>query len=530
MATQTRRRPPVRAWSFVAGIVVLASTAGSLLGPDDRVRLASTVVLALAGLAAAGLAAPRRQVAGQMPSERHDPLTGLATRPVLHERLAQAIASNLRLERTVGVLLVELDGFGDLTRDVRQDIADRLLMEVASRLGHEARRTDLLCRHGGHEFVLLAEHLRDQADAAVVADRVLATVRDPITVAGRTFRLTASIGVGLHPDDTADPGELLRLASTAMVEARRAGGDTYRFSSIDLRDDRLTRRTTLGELRDAIERNDLLLAYQPQIDLRSGHVVSAEALLRWRRDRSGEPVAAGRFIALTENTELAERIGQFVLNRAIADVVTWHARPGGEGLTVSVNVGMHHLRHGDLVADVARTLDQHGVAGRFLELEIPEDAIGQAPEAVLPVLLALRELGVRLVLDDFGAGQTALGRLPDLPLNALKLDTTLSNRLAGSGAGMVAGLVGLGRELGLQVVIPRIEHVGQLRRARQLGCHRAQGFLVSPPLPTDMVRGGPAPAIAGRIASAVPSGDLPGATLANPSVQQAAGVAGQDLT
>lgn len=463
-------------------------------GVESAVAEASLRLLAVMPLlvlvTAAVLAVPLRDWARHRAPEtpgRIDPLTGMATRPVLHERLRQAAAASGRHGQALAVMVLDLDGFREVNDQHHHAIGDLVLIEVAERLQSMARRTDLVCRHRGTEFVVLAEHLDGPSGAGVVADKLLACLRDPIRVDGRTVRLTASLGIALCPSDTDVPHELLQLAEGAMRESKRDGGDTYRFSAVDLRTEHEVRQATLVELRSAFEDQELELAYQPQIALRAGEVVSAEALLRWRRDDESDPVPAGRFIALTENTELAERLGRWVIDTAVAQVAEWHARPSGPRLAVAVNIGLRHIRHGTLVGDVRAALERHGVDPVHLELEVPETALGADPERVIPALEALHGIGVRLVLDEFGTGQTSLQHLPDLPLHAIKLDATLGDRLAGSGAGMVAGLVGLGRELGLEVILPRVEHAGQLRRARQLGCDRAQGYLISPPLAPDAV-------------------------------------------
>jgi diguanylate cyclase (GGDEF)-like protein len=469
----------------VGGVAARAQVA------DASLRLVAVIpllVVVTGALVAAPLRDWARRRAMEAP-ERVDPLTGSATRPAMLERLAHAVASTRRTEHAVAVLLLDVDGFRRLNEQHHHAVGDRVLMAVADRVRDAARRTDLVCRYGGDEFVVVAEHLDGESGAAVIADKLLAALRDPIHVDGGMFRVTASVGIAMAPRDTDDTGELLQLADSAMVEARRGGGDTYRFSTVDVRSDREQRRTTLAELRTAVDEGEFTLVYQPQIDLRSGQVVSAEALLRWQRDGDTAPVPAGRFIALADTTELSERLGRWTLDAAVAQVARWHATTEAR-LAVAVNLGARHVVHGSVVADVAAVLGHHGVDPRYLELEVPEAVLASHPERVVPVLRELRELGVRIVLDEFGTGGTSLAQLPELPLHAVKLDESLGDRLAGSGAPIVAGLVGLGRELGLQVVIPRIEHAGQLRRARQLGCHRAQGYLIAPPVEADRMASG----------------------------------------
>lgn len=442
-------------------------------------------LIALAGALAGVRARPCRDATA--PTGPSDPLTGTATHAVLRDRLEHAVASSGRHGAAVAVLRLDLDGFSRLEGAVPHDVGDRALIEVANRLRAVGRSTDLVARLGGDEFVVVAEHLDGESGAGVVADKVLAAVREPFVVDEHTIELTASLGVALCPRDSDDGEELLALAGGALATAQQAGGDTYRFSTVDLRAEHEQRQATLAELRSAVHDDRLELAYQPQIDLRTGEVVCAEALLRWRPGHGLGLVPAGAFIALTENTELAEQIGVWVLDTAIRQVRDWQAGPATADLAVAVNVGLRHVRSEHLLEDVRTALERHGVAARQLEVEVAEPALAADPGRVAEVMQGLHALGVRVVLDAFGTGQTSLALLPELPLHAIKLDATLGNRLAGTGAGMVAGLVGLGRELGLQVILPRIEHAGQLRRARQLGCHRAQGDLIAPPQPAHRV-------------------------------------------
>lgn len=480
--------PLTRAGEVVADLPG-GATAAALVA-DAALRLLAVLPL-LVVVTLAVVAAPLREWARRRAGDgaaRLDPLTGTATRTALLERLDHAVLSSSRHGKSVAVMFLDLDGFKELNDEFHHDVGDRVLMVVAERLHEVARRTDLVCRYGGDEFVVLAEHLDDQSSASVLADKVLAALRDPIPIDEYVFHLTASLGIAMCPSDTEDSRELVSLADAAMYVAKDDGGDTYRFSTVDLRSDHESRQATLVELRSALEHGELDLVYQPQIDLRTGGVVSAEALLRWRRSGELDPVPAGRFIALTENTELAETIGRWVVSTAVAQVARWNREGAGEPLGAAVNIGLRHIRHGTVVDDVRTALAANAVDPSLVELEIAEQTLGADPDRVVPVLHELAALGVRIVLDEFGTGQTSLAQLPELPLHAIKLDATLGQRLASSGAAMVAGIVGLGRELGLQVVLPRIEHAGQLRRARQLGCHRAQGYLISAPVAPEAVR------------------------------------------
>jgi diguanylate cyclase len=428
------------------------------------------------------------------PRAVHDPLTGTAARPVLRDHLGCLLGSD-RTRGEVALVRLHVDQLPD--DNLPPHVEEAALIEVADRLRHASRATDLVCRYGRAEFAIVAERVDGVSGAAVVADRLLAAVRDPVVVAGTTLTLSASAGIAMA-DPTAGQDaaagsacrtaidDLLTASAGAMATARAAGGDTYRVAEPAGPD-----TTSVDDLRRGLARDQFLLAHQPQVDLRTGRVVGAEALLRWRCDRRPTPLHAGEFLALANGTDVDLALGRWTLHAAIADLAGWHARDGRPDLSVSVNVSTHHLLRGDLLADVKDALSHHNVDARHLELEVPERAIGRAAAEAADVLRRVASLGVRVAVDGFGMGQSSLALLPELPITTLKLDDTLGDRMAGSGAGLVAGLVGLARELRLQVVVPRIEHVGQLRRARQLGCDRAQGRLLSPPLPADRVLPGP---------------------------------------
>lgn len=417
----------------------------------------------------------------------HDLLTGTAVRPALQERLRELLHDQRRTEMTL--LRLHIDQLPD--DQLPPHVEEAALVEVADRLRRSSRSTDLVCRYGRAEFAIIVDPVDGESGAAVVADRLLAAVRDPVIVAGTTLALTASTGIRMEPCGDEPVGQvtatdMITAAGHAMTRARTEGGDTYRFASRSNAD-----TTTLDDLRRGLEHDELLLAHQPQVDLRTGRVVGAEALLRWQRDPRTTPLHAGEFLSCADGTDLDLALGRWTLDAAVGDLTFWHARDRRPDLSVSVNISAHHVLHGDLLADVNDALSRHAIDPRHLELEVPERALGRAATEVAGVLREVASLGVRIAVDGFGMGQSSLALLSELPITALKLDDTLGDRMAGTGAGLVAGLVGLARELRLQVVVPRIEHVGQLRRARQLGCDRAQGRLLSPPLPADRVLPGP---------------------------------------
>lgn len=423
-----------------------------------------------------------------------DPLTGTAARPVLRDHLDDLLSDD-RGRGEVALVRLHVDQLPD--DGLPPHVEEAALIEVADRLRRASRGSDLVCRYGRAEFVVVAERVDGVSGAAVVADRLLAALRDPVVAAGTALALTASAGIAMAHSTTGEGAReeparrthvdgLLAASAGAMAAARAAGGDTYHVA-----EPAGPGTANLDALRRGLDRDQFLLAHQPQVDLRTGRVVGAEALLRWQCDQRPTPLHAGEFLPQADGTDVDLALGRWTLHAAVGDLAGWHARDGRPVLSASVNVSTHHLLHGDLLADVKDALSHHDVDPRHLELEVPERALGRAAADAANVLCGVAALGVRIAVDGFGMGQSSLALLPELPITALKLDDTLGDRMAGSGAGLVAGLVGLARELRLQVVVARIEHVGQLRRARQLGCDRAQGLLLSPPLPAGRVLPGP---------------------------------------
>ena len=412
----------------------------------------------------------------------HDPLTDLPNRALLLDRLGQALARAGRRDETVGVLFLDLDRFKLVNDSLGHPAGDRLLIEVAARLGGCARPGDTVARLGGDEFVVLLDGLAETAEAGKVADQVAEALEAPFALGEHDVAVTASIGVALAGPGQAGPSELLRDADVALYRAKERGKARYAVFDPGMGAGVRQRAALEADLRWALERGELRLAYQPLVELATGRVAAAEALARWAHPERG-PVPPAEFIPLAEDTGLIVPLGRWVLDEACRQARAWaeeHADPP----VVAVNLSARQFQHPDLVEDVAEALLRSGLSPRLLELELTESAVMADPEAAVATLRQLKGLGTGLAIDDFGTGYSSLGYLRRFPLDLLKIDKAF---VAGLGriaedAAIVEAVVGLAHTLGLRVVAEGVETADQAARLRGLGCELAQGYLFGKPV------------------------------------------------
>jgi diguanylate cyclase (GGDEF)-like protein/PAS domain S-box-containing protein len=444
--------------------------------PDVRV-LESSADLALIAVEAV---AAQEQLVHQA---THDALTGLPNRLLFLDRTSVALSRLNRSSLSVAVLFLDLDRFKTVNDSLGHDVGDRLLVALARRLEQVMRPADTVARFGGDEFTILCEDIDGQEEAAAIATRVREVVAEPVSLEGHDLWVTASIGIA----STADPGraasELVEDADAAMYRAKRAGGDVHRVHDTAARSRALLELVTFQALRKAIERDELLLHYQPTVDLTTGHVVGAEALVRWDHPEHGlvQPL---EFISLAESTGLIVPLGTIVLNEACAQTTRWAAR-AGEGFLMSVNLSARQFADPNLPDLVAGALRRFDTPPSSLSLEITESTLMEHAEGTLVALHALKALGVRLAIDDFGTGYSSLTYLKRFPIDVIKVDKSFVDGL-GRDAGdeaIVATVVELAHTLGMQAVAEGVETDVQLRWLRQLHCDVAQGYLFSRPVP-----------------------------------------------
>jgi diguanylate cyclase (GGDEF)-like protein len=410
----------------------------------------------------------------------HDGLTGLPNRDLFRRRIEEALAQAVQRRSGVSVLLLDLDRFKEINDTLGHQSGDLLLQALAKRLETLIRSTDTVARLGGDEFAIVSPGAGDEAGAFALAERIRTGLEAPFALAGLTVEVETSIGIALYPDHGADVEALIRHADVAMYNGKK----THRPMLYSQKDDHYSpdRLALVGELRRAITNGELVVHYQPRVELATGDVHTVEALVRWDHPERGL-LSPGEFLPLAEHTGLIRPLTGYVLDAALADCATWSKeglRPG-----VSANLSARDLLDADLPREVETLLTKHGVDPTLLEVEITENTILTDPERTRIVLERLRDLGVRLSIDDFGTGFSSLGQLKRLAVDVLKIDKSFVLNMAHDENDdvIVRSTIELGHNLGLRVVAEGVETQETWSRLAQLGCDTAQGFFISRPLP-----------------------------------------------
>ncbi|MDX6256192.1 MAG: hypothetical protein QOJ11_2526 [Frankiales bacterium] len=411
----------------------------------------------------------------------HDPVTGLANRPLLLDRVTQSLLRLERLPGRIAVLFIDLDFFKTINDTMGHDAGDRVLVEVARRLEQVSRRTDTVARFGGDEFVVLCDKLRVDEDVRVVADRVVRALAQPFTVDGREAALSASIGIVVNDDPYALAADLIRDADAAMYQAKERGKGRFQFFDPALRDRAMAKHGLEVDLRHALERAEFRLYYQPLFSLTDKTLIGVEALIRWEHPERGI-LDPEEFIQLAEARGLITSIGAWVLDEACRQLAEW-VRAGTPRLTMAVNVSPLQLGQSDFVGQVEQVLLKYGLDPTLLCLEMAETALLAQNGEIDHVFSALSALGVRLALDDFGTGYSALTHLRHFSFDLLKIDRSFVERL---GAGdrdreIVGAVTAMAHALGMTIVGEGIESSGQLSDLQRLGCDEGQGYLLARP-------------------------------------------------
>ncbi|HEU4321584.1 MAG TPA: EAL domain-containing protein [Roseiflexaceae bacterium] len=467
------------------GVILAYRSAPIAPNESDRDLLALAVQFA-------ALATERRHMHDQLRFQaHHDALTSLPNRYQLHEQLQQALGQARQSGTCVALLCIDLDRFKHINDTLGHPSGDVLLTGVAGRFAHCLRPSDTLARMGGDEFVVVVPDVSDRRDAENVGRRLLETLRTPLRIDGRELMVTASIGISYYPHDGTDATTLLKNADSALYNAKSGGRNMIACFAPELSGHVLARLDLEQELHRALERQELELYYQPQVDIATGQVVSLEALLRWKHMRRGL-ISPGLFVPLAEESGLILPIGEWVLQAVCRQIAAWR-REGRRLVTVSVNVSARQFVHESFVADVARALFQHKVPAGLIELELTESVLMHDVSRVVQRLQELRRLGVRITIDGFGTGYSSLAYLQRLPLDRLKIDRSFVRALlpghgpAEGSAPLVQAIVLLAHNLKLAVVAEGVEQPEHMRLLREMGCDIAQGFLFSPAVPSDRV-------------------------------------------
>ena len=415
----------------------------------------------------------------------HDMLTGLPNRRLLLERLQQAMYESTRHERLVAVLFLDLDRFKLVNDTLGHEAGDTLLNNVADRLNECTRPGDTVARLGGDEFTLVLANVAHIDDIAHVAQKIIDVFTQPFLLVGQELFVSASIGITLYPLDDADPVALLKNADAAMYHAKDSGRNNFQFFTPEL-NQRAERRLDLETaLRHALERDEFVLHYQPQLNLINGEVMGMEALLRWQRPTVGM-ISPLDFIPLAEETGLIVPIGEWVLRAACAQNKAWQSA-GLPALHMSVNIAARQFQQQNLADVIARILKETGLDPHWLTLEITESTVMHDPEATIETLQHIGALGVGLSVDDFGTGYSSLSYLKRFPLNYLKIDKSFINDITTNtnDAAIATAIISMAASLEIKVIAEGVETLEQLRFISARGCNAMQGYYFSKPLPAE---------------------------------------------
>src|SRR5580700_7653994 len=390
-------------------------------------------------------------------SAQHDFLTGMPNRMLLNDRVSQAIAWAQRHSKKVAVLFLDLDGFKHINDSLGHPTGDKLLQSVAKRLVSCVRGTDTVSRQGGDEFVVLLSEMAQQEDAAISALRILDAVAKAHSIDQHDLHLTASIGVSVCPDDGLDAETLIKNADIAMYQAKENGRQSYQFFKPVMNVRAVQRQSIEESLRRALERNEFSLHYQPKIDLRTGKISGAEALIRWTHPTHGS-VSPANFIPVAEDCGLILPIGQWVLREACMQARAW-LDAGLRLGSIAVNISSMEFREDNFLESVFTTLSETGLDPRFLELELTESVLMKRAESAASVLKTLRTRGVQIAVDDFGTGYSSLSYLRKFPIDALKIDQSFVRQItsAPDDSTIVTAVISMGRSLRLRVIAEGVE-------------------------------------------------------------------------
>jgi diguanylate cyclase (GGDEF)-like protein/PAS domain S-box-containing protein len=424
----------------------------------------------------------------------YDSLTGLANRNLLQDRLRQALISARRNNHGLATLFIDLDNFKNINDSLGHDAGDLLLVQVAARLSGSVREGDTVARQGGDEFVLVLSELKTEDDVPGVAQKILKMMSAPFVISGRELYVTCSIGIATYPKDGEDRQTLLKNADAAMYRAKETGRNNVQYYATEMNIKAMERLVLEHDLRHALERDEFLLHYQPQVDLRTGEIAGMEALVRWQHPELGL-IPPARFIPVAEDSGLIVALGEWVLRTACAQNKAWQLA-GLSPLSVAVNLSARQFRQPDLVEKVAAILGETGLDPAHLELELTESLVMQDVEKTIVTLGRLKAMGVQLSVDDFGTGYSSLSYLKRFPIDTLKIDQSFVRDITTDpdDAAIAKSIISMAHDMQLKVIAEGVETEDQKNILQQRHCDEMQGYFFSRPVPAaefeKLLRGG----------------------------------------
>ena len=415
----------------------------------------------------------------------HDALTDLPNRLLLSDRLARAIALGRRYGRRLAVLFLDCDRFKNINDTLGHAVGDQVLRSVAKRLTTCVRESDTVSRHGGDEFLIVLSEVDELDDAGAIAEKIVRSVSEPHLVSGHELTLTASVGIAVFPEDGQDAQSLIMRADTAMYHAKGLGRNRVAFYTPDMESPDVKRSSMENELQSALDRGEFELFYQPTIDLDSGTISGAEALMRWRHPERGI-VPPDQFIPAAEASGLIVPMGRWALREACRQAKDWQNR-GLPAIPIAVNVSALQFRTAGFIDDIQQFLRETGLAPRYLQLELTESALMVDTASTTALLEVLKLHGLVLKVDDFGTGPSSLSYLQRCPVDVLKIDQSFVQDIAPStdGAPLVRAVIAMGKSLGCRVVAEGVETTNQYAYLRAEHCDEGQGYHFSPPVTAD---------------------------------------------
>ena len=420
---------------------------------------------------------------------QHDYLTNLPNRVLLNDRIAQAITLANRHQTQVALLFLDLDNFKHINDSLGHATGDKLLQSVTKRLKDCVRESDTVSRQGGDEFVILLAENNNSNDAALSAQKILDELKAIHTIDKNQLHITTSIGISLYPTDGLDAEALLKSADTAMYYAKEKGRNNYQFFMPEMNTREAERLIIESHLRLALEKQQFTLSYQPKVNLITGQITGAEALLRWQHDEWGE-LLPNAFIAVAEDSGLIVPIGRWVLRHACKQAKSWQNK-GMQGITVAINITAQEFLQKDFVEDVRATLIEARLEPHFLELEITESVLMRDAERSKKILDQLNQMGIKLAIDDFGTSYSSLSYLQRFPINVLKIDQSFVQNIgtANDDGIIVSAIISMANSLSLSVVAEGVENSHQLAFLKAHHCKEGQGYFFGHPLKAEQFSG-----------------------------------------